>query len=296
MASLPANRISCSASTYGDAVNDRRYWWRPLRLVLVILIAVGGACGGDDDADEPTGEGDDSVTTVGDTTRPPAGDDYGAPSDDDSDDDSDTTLPEGAIAGLDDYNGDGEPDPTCGNQDFGAGLVLRIPCGETGASNTPENGTTLVENSMYRLPGSTDVDLTGISGQLVLARDVDGIKVVIVVFNSDNLFETGSADVGSTDTMDNTISLINRLYAGSAIQVRGHTDSVGSPGSNQTLSERRADAVRVYMLEHGVQASGITSVGLASTQPLVLETNPDGSPNPDGRKFNRRVEIVLRVP
>jgi outer membrane protein OmpA-like peptidoglycan-associated protein len=210
-----------------------------------------------------------------------------------NDDGATTTLPPGAVAGLEDFDGDGQPDPTCGTQDFGAGLVLRIPCTIISA-NDPEQGTTLVDRSLFRLPGSTDVDLSGISGSLVLARDAAGARVVIVVFNTDGLFATGSATAGSTDTLDGTIRLINARYPRSAIQVRGHTDATGSASVNQPLSERRAATVKDYLSGHGVQASDITSVGLGSSQPLTLERNPDGSVNPLGQRFNRRVEIVLR--
>jgi outer membrane protein OmpA-like peptidoglycan-associated protein len=210
------------------------------------------------------------------------------------DDSSTTTLPPGAVAGLDDYDGDGELDPTCGTQDFGAGLVLRIPCRISTASD-PEEGTTLVEGSLFRLPGSTDIDLTGISGSLVLARDASGAKVVIVVFNTDGLFETGSAVIGSADTLDATIRLINARYPRSTIQVRGHTDSTGSAGANQSLSEQRAATVKDYLKSHGINAAEVTSVGLGSSQPLTQERKPDGSDSPEGRRFNRRVEIVVRT-
>jgi len=206
-----------------------------------------------------------------------------------------TTLPPGAVPGLDDYDGDGQLDPTCGTQDFGAGLVLRIPCA-INTANTPEEGTVLVDGSLFRLPGSTDIDLQGISGSLVLARVAAGAKVVIVVFNTDALFETGSATIGSTDTLDATIRLINARYPGSTLQVRGHTDSTGSPGDNQALSERRAAAVGDYLRGHGVTAADVRSVGLGSAQPLAEERRPDGSVSTEGRRFNRRVEIVLHVP
>lgn len=209
-------------------------------------------------------------------------------------DEATTTLPPGAVAGLDDYDGDGQPDPTCGTQDFGAGLVLRIPC-RIGTANDPENGTTLVKGSLYRLPGSTDIDLSGISGSLVLARDAAGAKVVIVVFNTDALFATGSAAIASTDTLDATIRLINARYPGGAIQVRGHTDSTGSAAVNQPLSDRRAATVKEYLQSHGVRATEVSSVGLASTQPLAEERTPGGAAIPEGMRFNRRVEIVIRT-
>jgi outer membrane protein OmpA-like peptidoglycan-associated protein len=240
-------------------------------LLLTFLAACGGGSSGSKSSAAPHDAGEPAA--VGDTT----------------------SLPPGAVAGLDDYDGDGQPDPTCGTQDFGGGLILRVPC-QIATANSPEEGARLVADSLYRLPGSTDVDLTGISGSLVLARDTGGGKVVIVVFNSDNLFETGSAAIGSTDTMDATIRLINRLYPRSAIQVRGHTDSTGGAALNQALSEQRAATVAQYLKDHGVAASSITSVGFGSTRPLSEERNPDGSDSPAGRRFNRRVEIVLHLP
>ncbi len=252
--------------------------WRRLPAVLVGL-AIAVACGGSDSNDE-SAEPTVAPTTVAETTAV-------------DDSESTTTLPPGAVAGLDDYDGDGEFDPTCGTQDFGAGLVLRIPC-EIGTASEPEQGTRLVPDSLYRLPGPTDIDLTGISGSLVLARDQAGGKVVIFINNSSALFETGSAAIGEPETLDNTIRLINERFARGRIQVRGHTDSTGSPAANQTLSEQRAASVSNYLREHGVNAAEITSVGLGSSRPLTEEREPDGSPDPEGMRFNRRVELVIR--
>ena len=206
----------------------------------------------------------------------------------------DVSLPPGAQPGLDDYNGDGTPDPTCTTQDFGGGLVLRIPC-EIGNANGPEEGTRLVKDSLYLLP-SFEADLTNISGSLVTGRDPAGKKVVVVVFNSDNLFATGSDKLNESNTLDATIRLINDSFSASAIQVRGHTDATGSASANQALSERRAETVRAYLTGHGVNSSGVTAIGFGSTRPLVEETNTDGSPSTAGRAFNRRVELAIRLP
>jgi outer membrane protein OmpA-like peptidoglycan-associated protein len=204
------------------------------------------------------------------------------------------SLPPGAQPGVDDYNGDGQPDPTCSTQDFGGGLVLKIPC-EIGNANGPEEGTRLVKDSLYRLP-SMEADLTNISGSLVTARDTAGKKVVIFVFNSDNLFDTGSDKLNDTNTIDAVIKLINDKFASGAIQVRGHTDGTGTASANQALSERRAGNVRDYLTGHGVKASGVTAAGFGSTRPLVEEKNTDGSASTAGRAFNRRVELAIRLP
>ncbi|MCK9901765.1 hypothetical protein MXD63_16990 [Frankia sp. Cpl3] len=62
------------------------------------------------------------------------------------------------------------------------------------------------------------------------------------------------------------------------------------------MPERRAGTVREYLAGHGIQAAPITSVGLGSSQPLAEETNPDGSPDPEGQRFDRRVELIIRLP
>lgn len=77
------------------------------------------------------------------------------------------------------------------------------------------------------------------------------------------------------------------------VTVRGHADSRGADAANQTLSEGRAAAVAAWLVGDGGLAAGrVGSVGLGSTAPAALETNPDGSPNTVGQTLNRRVEIV----
>ena len=229
--------------------------WLPVMVVGVLLLT---GCGSDKPAAGPTTAAAAAPSSDGASDAPA--------------DEPPASLPPGAQPGLDDYDGDGQKDPTCSTQDFGAGLVLRIPC-QIGNAHDPENDTRLVKDSLYRLPGP-DVDLTGVSGSVLEARDPNGGHVYIVTFNSDALFATGSADVGSADTLDNTIKVINKLYPNGAIQVRGHTDATGSASNNQTLSQRRAETVRAYLTGHGVTASAVTAVGLGSTQPLVETAEP----------------------
>lgn len=73
------------------------------------------------------------------------------------------------------------------------------------------------------------------------------------------------------------------------IEVAGHTDSVGSETYNQSLSERRARAVRLYLVSHGVDSDRLVVRGYGESQPVA------DNGNPDGRAENRRVELnVLR--
>jgi outer membrane protein OmpA-like peptidoglycan-associated protein len=71
------------------------------------------------------------------------------------------------------------------------------------------------------------------------------------------------------------------------IVVEGHTDSVGSEESNQTLSEQRASAVREYLTGRGVPAARVSTVGRGEGAPIA--TNDTAA----GRQQNRRVELVF---
>jgi outer membrane protein OmpA-like peptidoglycan-associated protein len=69
--------------------------------------------------------------------------------------------------------------------------------------------------------------------------------------------------------------------------VEGHTDSQGSEAYNQGLSQRRADAVRDYLVQHGYPADRIQSRGKGEGSPIADNASAEGRAN------NRRVEIII---
>jgi outer membrane protein OmpA-like peptidoglycan-associated protein len=88
---------------------------------------------------------------------------------------------------------------------------------------------------------------------------------------------------------------IAKRYPRNAMQIQGHTDSVGSDAYNRNLSERRAVAVKRWLEQRGkVASSQMSTVGYGESRPMAPNTNPDGSDSPAGRQRNRRVEIVIR--
>ncbi len=74
-------------------------------------------------------------------------------------------------------------------------------------------------------------------------------------------------------------------YPSTAIDIYGHTDSVGSDAYNETLSENRARAVADYLASRGVRSERIATEGFGETQP-VADNGTEA-----GRAENRRVEI-----
>ena len=71
------------------------------------------------------------------------------------------------------------------------------------------------------------------------------------------------------------------------LTVEGYTDSRGTANSNIELSQRRADAVRTYLVQRGYEADRIVSHGLGEDSPIADNNSVEGRAN------NRRVEIII---
>jgi len=105
---------------------------------------------------------------------------------------------------------------------------------------------------------------------------------------SDVLFKTGSFELlsGARERLAK-VSGIVLAHPGLHLEVEGHTDSVGSDEYNQQLSERRADAVRSYLVQQGIPESAIVARGLGKSSPVASNDTAEG------RQQNRRVEMVI---
>lgn len=77
------------------------------------------------------------------------------------------------------------------------------------------------------------------------------------------------------------------------MRITGHTDDLGSDDYNQRLSAARAKNVHSRLLELGVAAAQIETIGFGATAPLDPNKRDDGTDNPEGRSRNRRTEIYL---
>jgi len=85
-----------------------------------------------------------------------------------------------------------------------------------------------------------------------------------------------------------------KKYRGAKVKLEGHTDSKGTEEYNQKLSERRAEAVKQYLIKEGaVNSSMISATGYGESRPIAPNKTPDGKDNPAGRAENRRVEILI---
>ena len=102
-------------------------------------------------------------------------------------------------------------------------------------------------------------------------------------------FDTDKAVIRKADTaeLQKAIAFVKK-YPGYNISVEGHTDNIGKDRYNQALSERRAAAVKKYLVENGAaNADKIKPIGYGKTRPIADNKTAEG-------KFkNRRVEILI---
>jgi outer membrane protein OmpA-like peptidoglycan-associated protein len=88
------------------------------------------------------------------------------------------------------------------------------------------------------------------------------------------------------DTLE-SVAVVLKEFDKTSIRIEGHTDSTGSRDYNQLLSERRAGAVRDFLLDRGIDASRTRAVGYGPRQPVASNDTAAG------REQNRRVELTL---
>jgi outer membrane protein OmpA-like peptidoglycan-associated protein len=110
----------------------------------------------------------------------------------------------------------------------------------------------------------------------------------LVANMSDVLFRSGSFELlpGARERLAK-VSGIVLAYPSLHVAIEGHTDSVGSDDYNQQLSERRAETVRDYFVQQGINSASVEAHGFGKTAPIATNDTPEG------RQQNRRVELIL---
>ena len=123
------------------------------------------------------------------------------------------------------------------------------------------------------------------SGAINIDRDQNNI---LVTMTGETAFEVDSAQIKTAfnSTMYKISKIVNR-YGKTSITVIGHTDNTGSNAYNQKLSERRAQAVQQYFLNHKVAYQRLNYIGQGEEMPRA------NNKTVEGRRLNRRVDIVI---
>jgi OOP family OmpA-OmpF porin len=124
----------------------------------------------------------------------------------------------------------------------------------------------------------------------------DGCPVPVSIDLKGVTFAYDKASLGAEAkaVLDEAVEILQR-HPALKVEVAGHTDSRGDAKYNQALSERRAQAVYDYLVEHGIDTARLIGpVGFGENRPLVPNQNPDGSDAAENRAKNRRTELNIQ--
>jgi len=119
--------------------------------------------------------------------------------------------------------------------------------------------------------------------------DANGCPDILLTLRGVNFkFDKSDIEPDSERILNQAVEALNESSS-VAIRIVGHTDSVGTDAYNQSLSERRANAVRSYLISKRIAGARMTTEGAGESQPVASNDTDDG------RYQNRRVELhVIR--
>ncbi len=164
-------------------------------------------------------------------------------------------------------------------QDECPGTAAGVPVDARGCPrDTDADGVTDHRDSCARTPVGTRVDDRGCP--------LAGERIAIVTnINFDFNHTNVRGDV--RNRLSRVIQLLKEMPQ-IDVQIIGYTDDIGSAQYNLSLSVRRAESVRDYLVTRGIDGTRLSVAGRGKTEPLVSNSTPEG------RAVNRRVEFVVQ--
>lgn len=183
-------------------------------------------------------------------------------------------LPENEGCPESDRDADGIPDSIDKCPDA-KGLRVYQGCPDTDGDGIPDH-----EDECPKLPGSV-----ANNGCPVIAKED---KQTLDIAMQAVQFETGSAVLKSeSNSILRQVANIMERYPDFNMVISGHTDNVGRPAYNQTLSERRAKTCYEFLVREGISASRMNYAGYGDSRPIATNATDKG------KSLNRRVEFNL---
>jgi outer membrane protein OmpA-like peptidoglycan-associated protein len=148
------------------------------------------------------------------------------------------------------------------------------------------DGVPDVSDACPREPGSPSPDPKANGCPQFIKRVTGSTEIEIL---KQIQFDTGKATIkqGSYPIVDEIVKLLKANPDIKRLSIEGHTDDRGALEMNMKLSQDRADSVKNYLAEHGIDAGRLEAHGFGPTKPL--ETNDTDV----GRQKNRRVEFHI---
>jgi outer membrane protein OmpA-like peptidoglycan-associated protein len=126
-----------------------------------------------------------------------------------------------------------------------------------------------------------------------LQKQIDGLQAKVtdrglVLTLGDVLFASGNANLNSAgDPHLGRLAVFLNKYMDRTAVIEGHTDSIGGDDYNLGLSQRRADAVKSFLINQGVESGRLSAAGKGKGSPVADNSSATG------RQQNRRVEVII---
>lgn len=157
----------------------------------------------------------------------------------------------------------------------------------------PRNPNDLVDCCVIYAPSQTvmtpDVATRGMEPRTrSLAPAMSGQAIHNIFFD----FDKANIRPDAAEDLEKLVLLMQE-HPTYKVSVYAHTDALGNDDYNVRLSGRRRDAAMNYLKRAGIAADRIAAEVYGEAKPIAKNTLPDGSDNPEGRNFNRRVEFTV---
>lgn len=172
---------------------------------------------------------------------------------------------------------------------FFAGMFALAACNGQPAKTVPQQ--TPAEDA------TSDTAKTEGASILRTDADVQRAQAPLEPLEARISFNEGGFELSGTAITELEEMLKTRqMAAGGTIVLRGHTDSAGNDQANLRASQKRAIAVRDWLVENDVEPSRISVIAMGEQNPARPNGKPDGTPDEEARAFNRRVDVTIAVP
>lgn len=153
-------------------------------------------------------------------------------------------------------------------------------------SRPPFRGSKSLAELTAELPVESRIQAQSLLADLHAETEPQGVKLTVP---GSELFTVNGQEVrpAAHDSLAKVAELIN-LYKSQPVLIIGHTDAVGEPDYNKTLSERRASLVRQFFIDNfDVTAGRLSTQGMGEQRPIASNATAAG------RRANRRVEVLI---
>ena len=184
----------------------------------------------------------------------------------------------------------GSPDAVVHARVMADGPYVKVYLNETRVANVPNADLGRSKGIIFDVPASAQEPiLIGPVRVSAGGRELyDALLEKGRVVTQGILFDTGSDRLRPESTP--TLKMIGKMleeHPDLRLTIEGHTDNLGDPAANQALSERRAAAVRQFLVStYDIAAERLSAKGYGASRPVSPNTTPEG------RQNNRRVELV----